>query len=90
MFGFSLSKLVVLALVVLGAIYLFRMLAGASPRNGGPRPNGQARGRGGSRAPSSSASRVDAEDMVRCSACGTYVTARGAKACDNPACPWPR
>jgi len=88
MFGFSLSKLLVLGLMALGAWYLFRMLAGpTSPPSNPSRPNAQARERGGSRAPSRT---VEAEDMVRCSVCGTYVPSKGAKACDNPACPWPK
>jgi len=88
MFGFSLSKLFVLGLMALGAWYLFRMLAGPTPpSNNQPRSNSQARERGTPRAPSRA---LEAEDMVRCSVCGTYVPARGAKACDNPACPWPK
>jgi uncharacterized protein len=90
MLGFSLSKLIVLALIGLGAWYLFRMLAGL-PANQQPRPNAQARSRPGPGAANSTAGRAqDAEDMVRCSVCGTYVAAKGAKACDNPACPWPK
>lgn len=88
MFGFTLSKLVVLGLMALGAWYLFRMLASPNPPpSNQPRPNAQARERAGPTAPSRT---LEAEDMVRCSVCGTYVAAKGAKACDNPACPWPK
>jgi len=88
MFGLSLSKLIVLALLGFGAWYLFRMLAGPNPSNRGPRPNAQARGRP---SPNGASSRtIDAEDMVRCSVCGTYVPAKGAKACEKPGCPWPK
>ena len=31
---------------------------------------------------------VKAEDMVKCSACGTYVTATGASNCGRADCPW--
>jgi hypothetical protein len=91
MFGFSLSKLIVLVLVGIGAWYLFRMLAGPNPSKEGPRPNAQSRGRPGPGAANSAPSRtLDAEDMVRCPVCGTYVAAKGARACDNSACPWPK
>jgi hypothetical protein len=91
MFGLSLSKLVVLALVGLGAWYLFRMLAGPNSSSQRARPNAQTRHASASGAANSASPRArEAEDMVRCSVCGTYVAAKGAKACDNSACPWPR
>lgn len=31
-----------------------------------------------------------AEDLVKCSVCGTYVPSRGARACGRAGCPWPR
>ena len=31
-----------------------------------------------------------AEDLVKCSVCGTYVPSHGARACGRPGCPWPR
>jgi uncharacterized protein len=34
------------------------------------------------------APRLDAEDMVKCRICGTYVTAKGATRCGRSDCPW--
>ncbi|MDE2228649.1 MAG: hypothetical protein KGL11_06370 [Alphaproteobacteria bacterium] len=31
-----------------------------------------------------------AEDLVKCTACGIYVPAQGARACGRADCPWPR
>ncbi len=31
---------------------------------------------------------IKAEDMVKCSACGVYVTASGASNCGRADCPW--
>ena len=33
---------------------------------------------------------VEAEDLVKCATCGSYVAARGATACGRPDCPWGR
>ena len=77
MLGFSLSKLVVLAVIISGVWYLFRMLAGPPPKKNEPPPAREAR---------SAAPRIEAEDTVRCSVCGTYVTA-GAGSCDRADCP---
>jgi ribosomal protein L32 len=31
---------------------------------------------------------IKAEDMIKCSVCGVYVTASGATNCGKPNCPW--
>ena len=41
-----------------------------------------------SRAPASEAQSVEAEDMVECPVCRTYVAAKGARACGKPGCPY--
>ena len=33
---------------------------------------------------------VQAEDLIKCTQCGAYVAARGAKSCGRADCPWPR
>jgi hypothetical protein len=80
MLGFSLSKLVVLAVIVTGVWYLFRMLGGPPPKKNEPPPAREAR---------SGTRRIEAEDTVRCSVCGTYVTA-GARSCGRADCPYGR
>jgi uncharacterized protein len=86
MFGWSLSKIVTLVAMVAAAWYLFKMLggprvprAGQAPPQPGPGP----------RQPPSSP-RIEAEDMIACRACGTYVSATGARHCGRADCPWPR
>jgi len=34
--------------------------------------------------------RIDAEDLVKCAQCGSYVAARSATACGRADCPWGR
>ena len=80
MFGVGLFKLLVLAGAMAGVWYLFKMLAGPS---GPPDPEPQARGRkkaGGTRA-------VEADDMVACKVCGTFVAVSGARSCGRVDCP---
>ncbi len=80
MLGFSLSKLVVLAVIVCGVWYLFRMLAGPPPqKKSAPPPRPQESPR--------RAKAIEAEDMVRCATCGTYVTA-SARSCGRADCPY--
>ncbi len=82
MLGFSLSKLVVLGVIIAGVWYLFRMLAGPPPskKSASPPPAGDSRPR---------TKAIEAEDMVRCGVCGTYVTA-GARSCGRADCPYGR
>ncbi|HLJ18909.1 MAG TPA: hypothetical protein VKU84_01860 [Stellaceae bacterium] len=83
MLGVGFFKLVFLAGAVAGVWYLFKMLAGPSAPP--PEPEAQAP----QRPPKTAArNRADAEDMVACKVCGTYVSANGARSCGRPDCPW--
>jgi hypothetical protein len=84
MFGVGFLKLLFLAGAVAGVWYLFKMLAGpkvppsgAGPKVRGREANDAARG-----------ARIEAEDMVACKICGTYVAANGARSCGRGDCPW--
>jgi uncharacterized protein len=82
MFGVGLFKLLFLAGAVAGVWYLFKMLAGPSvPPDPEPRVRGRASNGAGNRA-------VEADDMVACKVCGTYVAATGARSCGRADCPW--
>jgi uncharacterized protein len=84
MFGVGLLKLLFLAGAVAGVWYLFKMLAGPSQRPAQPDPQVRkqaAKSASGSRA-------IEAEDMVPCKVCGTYVAATGARSCGRADCPW--
>ncbi len=83
MFGVGLFKLIFLAGAVAGVWYLFKMLA--SPSAPPAEPEAQAP----RRAPNTAArNRLEAEDMVACKVCGTYVPAKGARSCGRADCPW--
>jgi uncharacterized protein len=83
MFGFSFLKLLFLAGAVAGVWYLFKMLAGPSKPPPDPKPQAQRR------ATSAAGNRaIEAEDMVACKVCGTYVAANGARSCGRADCPW--
>ncbi|MCW5751437.1 MAG: hypothetical protein KIT81_09845 [Alphaproteobacteria bacterium] len=77
----GLVKVLVLALLALGAWYGFRQFKRWQERDGARlrrRPaNGTARGRA-----------VEAEDMVQCQVCGTYVASRRSSACARQDCPY--
>src|SRR5579859_6145202 len=103
MLGIGLGKLFLLVLLILVIWYGFKFVnraeqvretfrraareaaergqARSQGRPQGHRPQGQARGRRGAPA-------IEAEDMVKCRACGVYVTAAGASNCGRADCPW--
>ena len=83
MFGFSLTKLLVLAAII-GAVWygykwvgrLDRMAKHKVKRDSGA-------GDGGAKG-------VDGpEEMIACRACGVYVAAQGAQSCGREDCPYP-
>ncbi len=83
MFGVGFFKLLFLAGAVAGVWYLFKMLAGSNAPP--PEPEAQAP----RRAPNTAArNRLEAEDMIACKVCGTYVAAKGARSCGRADCPW--
>jgi hypothetical protein len=83
MFGISFFKLLALAGAVASVWYLFKMLAGPKPPSVSP---GAERGRTAGTAQRNP--RIEAEDMVACTVCGTYVAATGARSCGRADCPW--
>ena len=87
MFGFSLQKLLFTILVIAIVWYGFKMIARIQER----RSEGDAASR---RAPSRRRRRrggaaAEAEEMVACALCGTFVPARNARSCGRDDCPWP-
>ena len=86
MFGFSLSKLLFTVAVVLVVWYGFKMV-GRLDRKRKAKARKPARQRSNP-APAEAAA-LDAEDMIACSVCGTYVSALGARSCGRDDCPYP-
>ena len=90
MLGISLGKLLLLALLVLAIWYGFkyvnrieevRQTLKRAARDAAARSQARTQARQG--APS-----IQAEDMVKCPACGVYVTKSGATNCGRADCPW--
>ena len=84
MFGFSISKILLLVLVILGVLYgarLLRQLTGGQ---------GQPKARGGQKHPEPRAEaqhRGQLDDVVECEKCGVYV-ATWAGDCGKVGCPF--
>ncbi|WP_119461812.1 hypothetical protein [Rhodospirillaceae bacterium SYSU D60014] len=90
MFTFpSLTKILVLATILLAVWFGFRLLGQldrarkeeARLNQGGGRRRWAARGAG-------KAKSADIQDMMKCSACGAYVPSAGATACGRTDCPY--
>ena len=79
----GLFKLLFLAGAVAGVWYLFKMLAGPSKPPVEAEPQAQRRATNPTRDRA-----IEAEDMVACKVCGTYVAATGARSCGRADCPW--
>jgi hypothetical protein len=85
MFGFSLPKLLFTILIVVVVIYGFKAIGRLQEhREREVAESKRRRPRAGS-----GARAADAEDMVACPVCGTYVSAAGARACGRDDCPYP-
>lgn len=80
MFGFSLAKLVVAAILIFAVWYGFKMMN----RIGEARSEALPRQGKGKVSP-----RADVEDLTECRRCGAFVAAN-AKACGRGDCPYPR
>jgi uncharacterized protein len=82
MLGFSLTKLLVLAVIIALVWYGFKWAGRISAQRGG----------GGGEIPRDDTARAaleDAEDMAKCELCGTFVPAQGATDCGRDNCPYP-
>ena len=100
MFGLSFSKLLVLAAVIAGVIFFFKMVtklerARREVARGEARkaaPDRQGGGLGGmfrrGKAEAKRAADEETHEMRACPTCGTYVPARGARDCGRELCPY--
>lgn len=85
MFGFSLSKFVLLALVIAAVWYGFKYMNRLEEIRRLLRQQQNRRERAPAATP-----RLQAEDLVPCRVCNAYVAAHGSSACGRPDCPWRR
>jgi hypothetical protein len=98
MLGIGLGKLFLLVLLVLVIWYGFKFVNRAeqvrqtfqrAAREAAERGQARNQARDQRRAQTRrGAAAIKAEDMIKCSACGVYVTATGASNCGRPDCPW--
>ena len=85
MFGFSIQKLLFTLLVIAVVWYGFKMLARLQERRDSAAAGKRAPQRRGARA----SAPADAEDMVACALCGTFVAPAHARSCGRDDCPYP-
>ena len=78
MLGFSLPKLIVLALIIAAIWYGFKFF-------------NRAQSTSKSEVPGDDTDSVipDAVDMVKCETCGDFVAAKGTTSCGKEGCPYP-
>lgn len=104
MFGLSFSKLLVLAAVIAGVIFFFKMVTklekarrevARGEMRGETRKAAPRRERGGiggmfrrGGAEKQTAAAEETQEMRACPTCGTYVAARGARDCGRELCPY--
>ena len=84
MFGLSVTKLLLLAILILIVWYGFKYAARVEAVKHALRADAQRRRGGGNmRAP-----KPPVEDLIKCQRCGAFVAAQGAANCGKPQCPW--
>jgi len=87
MFGLSLGKLLLLAIILVVLWYGVKFITRAGEaRETVRRAARQAAGD----ASGSRAKAVVTEDLVKCQSCGAFVPSRNATACGRGDCPWKR
>lgn len=91
MFGFSLPKILFTIAVIALVWYGFKWFTRYQEvqAEGRKSVNSGRRGASAGRKPAEPAGDAAAEEMVACSACGTYVVAKGARSCGRGDCPYP-
>lgn len=79
MLGFSLGKILVLAVIVVAVWYGFKLIGRLEKRR---------KERAAEAARIRASEPPEAGDMVKCRVCDAFVLARGAMACGRPDCPY--
>ncbi len=85
MFGFSISKLFVLAAVLAAVWYGFKFFG----RLDTARKHAAKLTRDAARGAAGAEPAAESEDMERCEACDAYVSARDPASCGRADCPYP-
>lgn len=85
MLGLSVSKLLLLILLILGVWYGYKYMGRVEAVRRALREELQRRHK--AQAPPRS---IEAEDLSKCPVCGAYVAAKSAGNCGRADCPWGR
>ena len=88
MFGFSLQKLMLLVAIIGAVWYGFRLVSRLQDAREVEGKAGGGRKSKPRRRAAAKASADEAEAMVECPVCKTYVAARGAGSCGRADCPY--
>lgn len=88
MFGFSFTKLLILAILILIVWYGFKYAARIEAVKQQLRAEALRRRQGGGGDGGMRSAARPVEDLVRCRQCGSFVAAQGAANCGKPGCPW--
>jgi hypothetical protein len=84
MFGFSMPKFLLFALVIAIVWFGFRYVSRVDAIRRQLREEMKRRQR------PQGPVRIEAEDLVKCAQCGAYVAARSGASCGRTDCPWGR
>ena len=85
MFGLSFAKIMVLVAVVAVVWFAFRWFQRWEMERRRPAPGAPPT----QRPAESDGRQIEAEDMIACPRCGTYVAAHLARSCGRANCPYP-
>ena len=88
MFGFSLQKLMLLAAIIGAVWYGFKFISRLQEARELEAKKGGSRTSKPRRQGSAKASEGEAEAMIECPVCKTYIAARGAGSCGRADCPY--
>jgi uncharacterized protein len=88
MFGLSLTKLLLLAILILIVWYGFKYAARVEAIKQQVRAEVRRRREGGAPRGDLRSAPRPVEDLVKCGQCGAFVSAQGAANCGKPQCPW--
>jgi uncharacterized protein len=88
MFGFSFTKLLILAILILIVWYGFKYAARIEAVKQTLRAEALRRRQGAAGDGGMRPTARPVEDLVKCRQCGSFVAAQGAANCGKPQCPW--
>ena len=86
MFGFSFAKLIFTVLIVMAIWYGFKWIGRIQELRDA---NARNQLRRGEKPEKSSPPANNAEDMIKCPACESFVAAKGVSSCGRDDCPYP-